>query len=101
MTLEPRQNNMTPQQFLNVDPTFHTAANLVDVIAIQLSLHSMHVGYSNRCIVDWILACTQNNEEAAYSLARQVVRALRSDKADALMFEIEDSIAARRAPQLA
>lgn len=92
---------MTPQQYLTVDPAHHTAADLIDSIVTQVSLVGMQTGYSNQRIANWLLECTQQNEDAAYVLARQVVRALRSDKADALMFEIEDSIAARRPPQLA
>jgi hypothetical protein len=83
---------MTPEQYLTADPALHSPSDLVDSITTQLTLMGMKGGYSHQLISQWLLISASNNEEAAYELARQIVRLLRSKDSSPLILDLEDCI---------
>jgi hypothetical protein len=88
---------MTPDQYRNVDPDHHSPAGLTDEIASTLVLFGYGSQHERR-VAEWLLGCVNHDEQAAFDLARKVVKRLRGADAESEALEIHAAMTEGRPP---
>lgn len=90
---------MTPSEYMNVDPSVHTWADLVDAITVDLVLFGGHSQHPQK-VAQWLLHCRGGDEHSAYELAREIVKHLRGDQQEVVAMKIELALDGNQAPLL-
>ncbi|MFT3815266.1 MAG: hypothetical protein QM740_18120 [Acidovorax sp.] len=90
---------MTPSQYNSVDLSQHTPDDLTGEIATTLVLFGYGSQHQSR-IANWLLHCTNHDEQRAFELARKVTKHLRGANAEVDAMEIHAALSADRAPFL-
>ncbi len=90
---------MTPLQYIQVDPSEHTFADLVEEITTCFVLDGFVVTSIKQSDVHtWMVNCADGDTDQAYSIAHDAVRRLRSPSRHDAAMDLYEGFENRRPP---